>query len=227
MNDQSQARNKKLFNHTLVDFQEMETETIGGKRHYVTPEGDRLKSVTSILSEALDNSALLRWKARVGEEEASKVSTQAARRGTAVHNIAERYVLNQNDIFKGEMPFNVGSFQPIKKILDEHVNNVLGVEIPLYDTTLGCAGRTDLVAEYNGVASIIDYKTSKKIKPEAWIESYFLQSTIYSMMFQKTFGIEIPQIAIIITVDHEPDAQIFVRNRSQYVKKCLDILIKK
>ncbi|MDQ9431506.1 hypothetical protein RF097_10635, partial [Serratia marcescens] len=72
-----------------------------------------------------------RWKARVGEEEASKVSTQAARRGTAVHNIAERYVLNQNDIFKGEMPFNVGSFQPIKKILDEHVNNVLGVEIPL------------------------------------------------------------------------------------------------
>jgi len=99
----------------------------------------------------------------------------------------------------------------------------MGIELPLYSKSLGCAGRTDLVAEYDGVLSIIDFKTSRKPKKEEWIESYFLQSTVYSMMFEWTYKIAVPRIAIIITVDDEKTPQTFVMERSKYVERVLEI----
>lgn len=216
---------RKIFKHTLVPFTELKTENIDGQRYYILPDGvTKLKSVTTILSEKLDKTALFEWKAKVGEEEAKKISTQAARRGTAIHNIAEKYVLNEETyISPKEMPVNVESFKPIKKVLDDHVDNILGVELPLWSKALGCAGRTDLVAQYNGVTSIIDFKTSKRTKKPEWIESYFLQSTVYSMLFERTYSIAVPQIAIIITVDGEPEAQKFVMDRSQFVDRVIEL----
>jgi ATP-dependent exoDNAse (exonuclease V) beta subunit len=217
---------RKIFKHNLVPVTELTTETIGGQRYYVLPDGlTKLKSVTTLLGEKLDKTALLEWRKRVGEEEAQKVSTQAARRGTAIHGIAERYVLNEENFYRNEMPINVESFKPIKQVLDEHVDNILGIELPLYSKILGCAGRTDLVAEYKGIPSIIDFKTSRKLKKEEWIESYFLQSTIYSMMFEKIYNIEIPQIVIVIAVDDEKTPQTFVMERSRYVNRALEVLL--
>ena len=89
---------------------------------------------------------------------------------------------------------------------------------------MGCAGRTDLVAEYDGIPSIVDFKTSKKLKKPEWIENYFLQSTIYSMMFEKLYKIEVPQIAIVITVDNEKTPQTFVMERSQFVNRAIEVL---
>lgn len=213
----------KTFKHTLVPQINLTTESIDGKRYYVLPDGTKLKSVTTILSEKLDNTALLEWRKRVGEEEANKVSVQATRRGNAIHKMAERYVLNEQNIYRGEMPINVESFQPIKYALDEHVDNILGVELPLCSKALGCAGRTDLVAEYDGKVSIIDFKTSKKLKKEDWIESYFLQSTVYSMMFERIYHISVPQIVIILTVDNEKTPQTFVMERSNYVNRVIEL----
>lgn len=216
---------RKTFNHILVPKAELTTETINGQRHYVLPDGiTKLKSVTTVLSEKLDKTALLEWKNKIGEEEAQKISTQAARRGTAIHNIAERYVLNEETYYSPkEMPINIESFKPIKKVLDNHVDNILGVELPLYSKALGCAGRTDLVAEYDGKVSIIDFKTSKRLKKKDWIENYFLQSTVYSMMFERFYSISVPQIVIVITVDDELEAQKFVMERSQYVNKVIEL----
>lgn len=216
---------RKLFKHNLVEYVDLKTETIDGQRYYVLPDGlTKLKSVTTLLGEKLDKTALLEWRAKVGEEEARKISTQAARRGTAIHGIAERYVLNEENFYRNEMPVNIESFKPIKQVLDDHVDNIYGIELPLYSKALGCAGRTDLVAEYNGIPSIIDFKTSKKPKKAEWIENYFLQSTIYSMMFQKLYDIEIPQIAIVITVDDEKTPQTFVMERSQFVNRAIEVL---
>jgi ATP-dependent exoDNAse (exonuclease V) beta subunit len=216
---------RKNFNHQLVTPILLETETIEGQRHYVLPDGiTKLKSVTTLLGEKLDKTALLEWRKKVGEEEAQRISNQAARRGTAIHGIAERYLLNESNYSKGEMPINVESFLPIKKALDDHVDNILGIELALYSKALGCAGRTDLVAEYDGKLSIIDFKTSRKLKEENWIESYFLQSTIYSMMFQRLYNMEVGQIVIMITVDHEKEPQLFVRDRCLYVDRVLEVL---
>jgi ATP-dependent exoDNAse (exonuclease V) beta subunit len=87
---------------------------------------------------------------------------------------------------------------------------------------LKTAGRCDLIAEYDGVPSVIDFKTSRKLKKEEWIESYFLQTTVYSMMFESMYKIKVPQIAILIAVDHEPP-QVFVKDRGHYVNRVLDI----
>lgn len=218
---------RKLFKHTLVPKIEVTTETVDGQRYYVLSDGiTKLKSVTSILGEKLNKTALLEWKKKVGEEAANRISTQAARRGTAVHNIAERYVLNEEQFYmKNEMPINIESFQPIRKVLDSNVDNILGVELPLCSKALGCAGRTDLVAEFDGIASIIDFKTSRKLKNEEWIENYFLQSTIYSMMFERMYSIKIPRIVIVISVDDEPAPQVFVKERAHYVNRALQVLL--
>jgi genome maintenance exonuclease 1 len=216
---------RKTFNHLSVEPLELTTETINGQRYYVLPDGVcKLKSVTTVLGEKLDKSALLEWRKRVGEEEANRISTQAARRGTAIHNMAEKYVLNESGYAKGEMPINVESFQPLRKALDAHVDNIRGVELALYSKALGCAGRTDLVAEWDGKLSVIDFKTSRKLKKPEWIESYFLQSTIYSMMFEQLYKQKVGQIVILITVDHEKEPQIFIRDRGEYVNRVIEVL---
>lgn len=214
----------KKFKHNFVPFVELTTETIDGQRHYVLPDGEtKLKSVTTIISEQSDKTALYEWRKKVGEEEANRISTQAARRGTSIHKIAERYVLNEENIYKDEMPINIETFKSIQNILDDHVDNILGVELPLYSKALKCAGRTDLVAEYDGVLSIIDFKTSRKLKKLEWIENYLLQSTVYSMMFEWTYKIAVPQFVIIIAVDDEKTPQTFVMERSKYVDKVLEV----
>lgn len=213
---------RKLFNHNLVPEIDITTQNIDGSRYYVLPSGEKFRSVTTVLSDALDKTALLEWRKKVGEEEAQKISTQAARRGTAVHSIAERYVLNEENFIGNAMPSGIDSFNSIKVLLDEHVDNILGVEIPLYSRVLKTAGRCDLIAEFDGVPAVIDFKTSRKLKREDWIESYFLQTTVYSMMFERMYKINIPKIVIMISVDHE-DPQIFVKDRSQYVNRVLDI----
>lgn len=217
---------RKNFKHMLVPFVELKTETINGKRHYVLPDGiTKLKSVTTLLSEKLDNTALLEWRKRVGEEEAERIGNMAKHRGTAIHKLAENYVLNVNPYNPPDtMPVHLDSFMPIKQALDEHVDTILGVELPLWSKALGCAGRTDLVAEYDGKVSIIDFKTSKKLKKPEWIENYFLQSTIYSMMFERFYAISVPQIVIIITVDNERSPQTFVMERSNYVNRVIELL---
>lgn len=209
----------------MVPVFKLERTTIEGQRFYLLPDNKtKLKSVTTVLSEKLDKTALLEWKARVGEEEAERISAQAARRGTAIHDIAEKYLLNEESPYKGHMPINVETFKPLKRALDEHVDNILGVELPLFSKALKCAGTTDLVAQYDGITSIIDFKTSKRLKSAGWIESYFLQSTIYSLMFEHLYKIKTPQIVIMITVDHEPEPQIFVRDRGDYVNRVIELL---
>ena len=100
----------KEFTQTHFSFIELESETTTEGRYYITPSGKRLPSVTTVLGRKLDKTALLEWKARVGEEEANKISTQAANRGTAIHLIAEKYLLNQDTYPPKTMPANIDTF---------------------------------------------------------------------------------------------------------------------
>jgi hypothetical protein len=210
----------KQFLHNFIELPNLETTEIDGKRHYVTPVGN-LPSVTTVIGERLPKDGLVAWRERIGEEEANKVMNQAAHRGTAIHSICENYLMNL-DYRKGVMPFDLDTFSRIKPHLDRNVGSIYGIEVPLWSAKLKTAGRTDLLAGWHGINSVIDFKTSKRVKTEDQIESYFIQATCYSMMAEQLTGLKFPQIVVIIAVDHEP-TQVFVKRKDLYVNRVLEI----
>lgn len=214
------------FNHKFVEKIKLERTSINGVRHYVLPSGETvpLKSVTAALGEKLDatSEGLQAWKDRIGEEAAQRILTQASKRGDAVHKLTEDFLLNKVNITKGHMPFNIYTFNQIKAILEKNVDDIYGIELPLYSLKLGLVGRADLVARFNSIPSIIDIKTARYKRQEDWIEKYFLQTSIYSLMFEGIYKIETPQIVLIIALDDD-DPQLIVRSRNQYLKRISEL----
>ena len=210
-----------MFEHKKMLFDELDTETIRGGRHYITPKGP-YPSITTVLG-VLSKQGIAEWRARVGEEEADRISTQASRRGTNVHQMCEDY--DNNDLDKSKfLPNEKAMFLSIKKTLDEMLGLVYAQECPLYSDYLGIAGRVDCVAEYGGRLSIIDYKTSGKLKRKEWIGSYFQQASAYCVMFEERTGIPVDQIVIVIAVEGEREAQVFVEKRDNYIGECINTI---
>lgn len=206
-----------------MEFEDFDARIIDGKRYYFAPDGGRYPSVTTVLGENKDKTFLQKWIDTVGEEKAEQIKVQAGNRGTALHTICEDYLLNKDVYPEGVMPANIMTFSNLKSVLDTRVGKVFAVEAPLYSKKLNTAGRTDCIAEFDGVVSIVDFKTSLKPKKEEWIQDYFYQATCYSLMAEALTDLKIPQIAIIITVDGQPEPQVFVKNKYLYVEKVLEI----
>ena len=207
-----------MFNHVNMEaLPELECETLPTGRTYITPEGNKYPSITTILSER-SKEGIKAWRAKVGEEVANKISTQAATRGTAVHTLAEDYLNNKEDWSKGAMPANIFSFNQIKPILDKHVNNIWAQEVPLYSDKFMVAGRVDCIAEYDGELCIIDFKTARKPKKEEWITNYFVQASFYAAAFYERTGVAIKKFAIIITVDGS-EPQVFTGSTFEWLKE--------
>lgn len=206
-----------------MEFEDFDARIIDGKRYYFAPDGGRYPSVTTVLGENKDKTFLQKWIDTVGEEKAEQIKVQAGNRGTALHTICEDYLLNKDVYPDGVMPANIMTFSNLKSVLDTRVGKVFAVEAPLYSKKLNTAGRTDCIAEFDGVVSIVDFKTSLKPKKEEWIQDYFYQATCYSLMAEALTDLKIPQIAIIITVDGQPEPQVFVKNKYLYVEKVLEI----
>lgn len=213
--------NRKQFEYELLEFAELQ-RIDGPIRLYETPEGKRYPSVTTVLGKMMDKSALETWRKRVGEEEAARVSARASARGTNVHTMCENYVLG-NDI-DASMPHNMMMFNQIKKVLDEKVDMVRATECTLFSDHLKLAGSCDLIANYDGRLSIIDYKTSAKRKRKDWIEGYFLQASLYSYMLWEMTDILVKDIVIIIGVDDSLESQIFIERPQRYLEKAVDLV---
>jgi len=209
----------KKFNHLRrspgLSFN-IQHESRNGKRFYATPSGKLYPSITSILGE-FSKTSILEWRKRVGETEANKISGKASRRGTRLHSVCERYIQNEDEFLTGELPHIVELFKTIEPFL-ERIDNVHGVELALYSDHFGVAGRTDLIAEFDGVLSVIDYKTSNKIKKKDWCESYFAQCAFYGIAYEELTKIPVPQVVVIIAVDNE-QPQLFVEKRDDWVDK--------
>lgn len=199
----------------LPDYQ-LPTEMVDGKRHYITPDGNRYPSVTTVLS-SMSSEGIATWRKRVGEDAANKISTQASGRGTKVHQIAEDYLKNKDDYLKGHMPSNIATFNQIKPYLDEHCDEVYGNEIALYSDDLKTAGRCDLIGRIHGIRTVGDFKTAKKFKKEEWILNYFYQCTVYALMLYERQQIWCPQICLMIATD-EDGLQPILKQTKQYVE---------
>ena len=191
----------KKFNHYDSSLLDLKTENIDGKRHYITPDGNRYVSITTLLSN-LSREGISRWRARVGAEEANRISTKASRQGTGVHSICESYIKNEDGFLDGRMPNEVEMFQSIESLLD-CIDDVHCVEGALYSDELKLAGRTDLIAEFDNQLAVIDYKTSRKIKTWEMCHSYFMQGAFYAMAYEERTGIPINNIVIIMAVENE------------------------
>lgn len=207
-----------MFTHNLVDLPTI-VRIDGEHRQYLTPTGEKYPSVTTVLGNTTDKSALVNWQNRIGHDEAKRIAGRASTRGNNVHRLCEDFVLNRPIDLKNEMPLSAHMFRQLQRFLTGNVDNIMASEGSLYSHKLKVAGSVDLVAYYQGKPAIIDFKTSNRNKRKEWIENYFLQASMYSFMFWEMTGIMHPTIVIAISVEEEDEAQIFVEKASNYIDK--------
>jgi len=213
----------KKFNHYASSLLDLKIENVDGKRHYVTPDGNKYISITTLLSN-LSKAGIQKWRNRVGAEEANRISTKASRQGTGVHSICESYIKNEDGFLDGRMPNEVEMFQSIESLLD-CIDDVHCVEGALYSDELKLAGRTDLIAEFDNQLAVIDYKTSRKIKTWEMCHSYFMQGAFYAMAYEERTGIPINNIVIIMAVENEKPL-LFRETKDRWIEPLQQVIYK-
>lgn len=217
-----------IFNHVKLpelDF-DLVAETTDSGRRYVTPSGNAYPSVTTVLG-SYNKKAIMEWRARVGEETANKISGKASRRGTALHTICEKYLLNEMSDMKMQtmMPNIKELFLQLRPELDSNIGDVYSLEQALYSDRLRVAGRVDCIAQWDGKISVIDYKTSTKLKFEENILNYFMQCSAYAEMFEERTGKPINQIVVAIVVENG-QTLLFIENKSDYLLPLQEYIVR-
>lgn len=200
----------KTFIHH--DFPKLERDTSpDGTRVYKTPSGRAYPSVTTVTS--LHNAeGIAKWRARVGAEEANRISSRASARGTRIHSLCEAYLRNEvcePDIFDKEL------FGSLEHWLGD-IDNIHALEDPLYSDYLQVAGTVDCIAEFQGKLSIIDFKTASKPKDREDIYNYFMQTAAYSVAFEERTGIPVGRLVIIMAVEND-DPRLFIEKRDNWI----------
>jgi genome maintenance exonuclease 1 len=206
-----------MFVHlnTLNDF-ELEAKIIDGVRYYSVSDKKVYPSITSVTG-FYNRQFFQEWRARVGEETANKITKVSTERGTKFHDLVEKYLLNIDLKTLDILPSTKALFLSAKKYLD-NINNIHALEKPLYSDYFGIAGRVDCIAEYNGELAVIDFKTSKKIKPEEWIEQYFVQETAYACMYYEMTGHVVKKIVTIMVAENGECVVYEKTNKGDYIK---------
>jgi genome maintenance exonuclease 1 len=212
-----------MFTHLDLNLPELKRETIDGVRYYnIGGENKKLVSITSVISH-YNKEKFAKWRQRVGEEEANRVTKRATSRGTDTHTLIENYLLNQE--LPEVQPISEHLFKIAKPTLNR-INNIRTLEGALYSDILGVAGSVDTIAEFDGELAVIDYKTSAKPKPRDWIESYFVQTMFYGMALYEMTGIQVKKLVIIMTCENgecvvyeEQDLSKYMKLVVKYIKK--------
>ena len=207
-----------MFTHVELNLPQLDRETIDGVRYYSVPDNDellKLVSITSVTSHK-NREFFAKWRKKVGEDEANKITKQATSRGTDMHTLSENYLLNVSELPKVQ-PLSELLFQIAKPELDK-INNIHALERSLYSLVLGIAGTVDCIAEYDGELAIIDFKTSKKPKPREWIEHYFVQCAAYSCMLFELTGIAVKKFVIIMACENGECIVYEEYDKSKYIK---------
>ena len=193
------------------------TQTINGKRYYIIGES-KLPSVTTILGSMTDKSGLDAWSKRIGEEKANQIGLQATNRGSAVHSIIEKYLHGEDT--SDFLPHIQQSLQNLKPLIDKHVTKVFATECPLYSDHLQLAGTCDAIVEWDGVPTIVDWKTSRRPKKKANIPNYFMQLSAYAVMWEERTGMPCNNTRIVMDVDNFHPV-MYKETRDDWIKKMI------
>jgi ATP-dependent helicase/DNAse subunit B len=205
-----------FIHHNYLGELELDCKTTESIRLYNLPDGQWVPSITSVTS-FYNRQIFVKWRERVGIEEANRITKRATARGTDFHQVCQDYLENKELNWDDYQLLTKHMFHHAKPYLDK-INNIHAIERTLYSEYLGLAGRVDCIAEYEGELAVIDFKTSDKIKPEAWIENYFVQETFYAAAYYELTGQVVKKL---ITMMVTPGGEVKVfdkRNKGDYIK---------
>ena len=192
---------------------------VDGRRKYEVA-GERLPSVTTILKNTESSEkteSLARWRQKVGENEAERITNEAARRGTAMHSYLETYIKGGNLVDLTDIGQDASSMG--QEIIDQGFNDleeIWGSEVTLYYPEL-YAGQTDLCGIYQGRESIVDFKQTNKPKKIEWIEDYFLQLAAYAMAHDQVYKTCVEQ-GVILMCSKDGFFQRFIVNGKNFTR---------
>ena len=212
-----------MFNHVGVDIPEVSTKTVNRKRFYDTPTG-LYPSITTVLGVRKEKQkGLQEWRNRVGNDVANHIMRSAASRGTAVHHMCEDFLNNVEVTKEGRDFLPWCLFSQLKPVLEKSINNIHAQECGLWSEKYRVAGRVDCIAEWNGVPSIIDFKTSRSERKDDYNFEYYMQASAYAEMFEERTGIEINQIVILV-VTEDGLVQEFVKEKHEYLPHLIETI---
>ena len=205
-------------------FPNLSSTTKAGIRFYDV-NGEFYPSITTCIGKQKDKQkGLQAWRDRVGEDAAKHISRTAAVRGTAFHTLCEEYV-NGNDIkhLKSKHFLAWHMFGELKSHINEHLNGVVLQETTMYSDEYKVAGRSDLIAEWDGKLSIVDYKTTTKMKKPEWIQDYFVQCSAYAKMFEEHTGYSVDDL-VIAMVAEDGQVEIFKSKTELHLQRLEQIM---
>jgi len=215
-----------MFNHEPVELQPISATNTDGIRLYETPEGNKYPSITTVLS-VRNKKGLAQWRKRVGNDVANHISRTAANRGTKVHHMCEDYL--NNVAFNSPMDWEKHKkhflpyclFSELRDNALTYIDNIYAQEAGLYSDKYKVAGRVDCIAEYKGVPSIIDFKTSTKERIDKYNESYYIQGSAYAEMYKERTGVDISQVVILV-VTEDGTVQEFIKQKHDYLNTLVE-----
>ena len=199
-------------------YGELSRVTKNHKRHYETPDGRAVPSVTTVLSATKDMTHLNAWKKRVGAQEAQRIATESANIGTVMHRSLEKHVKGE-DRKPGSNLIQQKAHTMANVIIDNGLNDVSevwGSEVSLHYPEL-YAGTTDLVGVYKGAPAIMDFKQSRKLKKKEWVEDYYLQLVAYSEAHNKLYDTQINSGRIFICTQNNEFQTFDIDNYDHWV----------
>lgn len=219
-----------MFNHikSTHKWPKVKRKNINGTRHYIDEEYNIYHSVTKVVG-SIPKPGLDIWKQRLaeqygseeaGEAVAKSVMIKAGLYGTKLHKMVEYYL--DNDRMEVDNLFAAAHFKNIKPLLSP-IDNILEQEIQMFSKRMGLAGTADCVAEFNGKLSIIDFKTSTKLKKEEHMESYYLQATCYALMWEENTGQVIDQIVILMSGEDGSQSS-YIKDKAQYINRLFEVI---
>lgn len=210
-----------VFTHVPLSkpLVELKAKTTSKGRNYTTPEGNVYPSITTILG-FKEKPWLENWRNALGPDKAAKETQRCADRGTAVHELAEKYLNNEEGFLKGIAPEYIRGFNQLKFQLNK-IDNIRIQEAPLFSDDMRIAGRVDCVGEYEKELSIIDFKTSNNDKDVDMVFDYFLQCTAYAIMWMQRTGEPIDNITVLMSVERGLVPLVFKDSVDKYVEPLL------
>lgn len=211
-----------MYNPNKFKYEALKRVDTPEGRRYATPDGEKLPSVTTVLSATTPEDkkqALQQWRNRVGHAKAQEITTEAASRGTRMHKFLEDYIKTGELSASGSNPYSIQSHSMANSIIRQGLCNCTefwGTEVPLYFPQV-YAGTTDLVGVHDGSESIMDHKQTNKPKKREWIDDYFVQLAAYATAHNELHGTKIRK-GVIFMCDPTSLYQEFILEGAEFDK---------